>query len=179
MEKRNNQKKKHCFFDKKTPSNNKTKKKKRRSFVLVVLLLVFFFCVLLVHTTHTNNKHTPSVFLSLLDPILIKMSMAIARWAALFKNLIILVSWVAYYYYDLCTYSLNDRSNVMTAVLVAPFLFILSAISLNCVQRLTEWIASLAKVWHFWRWWIYLLFHNISLCPISLSYLSISCIILY
>jgi hypothetical protein len=37
-------------------------------------------------------------------------------------------------------------SNVMTAVLLAPFLFILSAISLNCVQRLTEWIASLAKV---------------------------------
>ena len=37
-------------------------------------------------------------------------------------------------------------SNVMTAVLVAPFIFLLAAVSLNCVQRLTEWIASLAKV---------------------------------
>jgi hypothetical protein len=34
----------------------------------------------------------------------------------------------------------------MTAVLVAPFIFLLAAVSLNCVQRLTEWIASLAKV---------------------------------
>lgn len=36
-------------------------------------------------------------------------------------------------------------SNVLAAVLTAPFLFLLSALSLNSVQRLTDWISSLAK----------------------------------